>query len=116
MPSEDIFLGFEKEPEGLEQFLISEGYTSVDREDDAVTYERTDGPDVILFYHSSVMPVEDDEEVPNWEKAGFKILAELNVNFQPEYFEEAFRISEKTAEKFKAVLCGPNFEDYTKFD
>jgi len=115
MPSQDLFIGFQEKPEDLKKLLLNEGYILVERKEDDITYERKDSLDVTLFYNTSLTPVEGEEEIPDWKGAGFNIVAELNVNFQSEYYEEALRIFDKVLEMIGGVSCDPNFEEYLNF-
>ena len=113
MSSGDLFIGFEKEPESLEDFLVQEGYLPVRKEGSCVTYERKDDLDVTLYFETNPRPVEE-EEVPDWKKAGFQVIAELGINYPLDNYEEAFRITDRVLETFRGILYEPNPEEYSK--
>jgi hypothetical protein len=118
MTSDARFVGFEKKPEGLEEFLISEGYVPTERKESEVTYRREDGLLVELIYEAQVAPEGDEDESSNWAESGFQIVADLSIIFPSEHddYEEGLRIASKTARRFKAVFYDSNADDYFKLN
>ncbi len=118
MSTKDLFIGFEKKPEGLEEFLISEGYVPTKREETSVTYRQKDDLLVELDYRAQVAPIEDEDEIPDWEGSGFQIVADLSINFpfDPKDHEEGNRITEEVAKRFNAVFYDPNMGEYFKLN
>ncbi len=112
----DLFIGFEQEPTGLEDFMKQQGYTSIEKKKDGsgdyLIFERTDNPWPCMFYSPHVQKTEDSEDVPNWRRAGFSVVSEANVNFNPENFEEADRLTQSLVNKFNGVLYDPDTDEY----
>ena len=114
----DIFIGFKEEPKGLGEFLINEGYTLIEKfaEDEDTTYFREDNSWPQAIYTIPPIPVEEEDEVPNWEESGFKIVAELDINYPLGTGDavalEARRLAEKVADRFNAVLYDSTHEEY----
>jgi len=115
----DLYIGFEKEPEGLADFLFKEGYTQFDRHTEGcVVYSREDDHWPQLFYYPLSTKVKE-REVPNWEKAGFKVVSELNINFPKEMnaMDEAERLSEEIVRRLDGILYDDELDEYfTKED
>ena len=114
----DLFVGFEKKPIGLEGFLRREKYTHAERlkRSECVLYTRPQNPWPQVFYDKHPLPVRDDE-VPHWKKAGFRVVAEVNVNYHNsdlEAAEEAERLSEKLAKKFNGILYDTTLDSYIR--
>ena len=113
--SDDIIIGFLKKPEGLERFLEQEGYTEEpqdepdeDEEDEeARIYSNPNSP-LTLFYYLKSSEVEEDEE-PNWQREGFDVVSELNINYHRDYWQEVRLLSEKIVAQFpNTVTYEPN--------
>ena len=112
----DLFVGFEQEPTGLEEFMQQQGYTSLQRKKDDsgdhLIFERTDNPWPCVFYSPHIQKADDPEDVPNWYRAGFSVVSEANVNFHPEHFEEADRLTQLLVNKFTGILYDPGTDEY----
>lgn len=104
----DTFVGFRKEPIGLEAFLIEQGYVVVEkRKGVAVLFERKDTIWPQIFYSPQVIPAEDKDECPNWKKSRVKIVSEVDINYHLdfEFIEEAERLSKELTKRYNGVLC-----------
>ena len=109
--SEDIIIGFLDKPEGLERFLEQEGYTedAQDEQDEELRIFSSSKSPLTLFYYPKPSEVEDDEE-PNWQREGYDVVSELNINYHRDYWEEAVPFSEKVVAQFpNTVTYEPNF-------
>ena len=96
-----FIVGFLKKPEDLERFLEQEGYVEADqdeRDEEVRVYENPRSP-LTLFYYLKLPEVEDDEE-PNWQRAGFRVVSELNINYHRDYWEESRAFAEKFVAQF----------------
>jgi len=110
----DLFVGFEEKPVGLKKFLQREGYAHVERPElGCVLYTRKNNPWPQVFYDEHLTQPQDDE-VPNWHRAGFTVIAEVNINYPIDYeiIDEAERLSEALTKKFNGILYDPNLDDY----
>ena|SRR3989338_5961154 len=110
----DTFVGFREEPAGLEAFLVEQGYIVKERSQKGVAtlFERQGTYWPCIFYSPCISPAEDEDEIPNWERNGFPIVSEVNINY-PLDFEtmgEAGRLSKELTKRFNGVLCETELE------
>ena len=119
MTSWDYYVGFEREPEGLEAFLKSQGYdpTPIETDNDSDrNYESGEGGLVDLFYFSKSPEVNGGEE-PDWKGAGFNIASELMISTKNSAASEsAERLSEEIARRYNAVIYDSQGEEYFRSD
>ena len=107
----DIFIGFIEEPEGLKQLLEERLYVLVDEKDECTIYEHRDDIWPQLFYYSPSPKVEEDDELPNWEGEGFKVVSELNINFpwgDLKAHARAYDLVEELSRHYSVVICNPD--------
>src|SRR3989344_3058175 len=106
--SNDLYIGFIEQPATLDTFLVEEGYQKIRTGRNLVEYEHGEHGSPNLFYSPKVMPVKkSEEEVPDWEEAGFNVVSELNINFHSSDFdavERSNQLADKIRDSFKAVL------------
>ena len=113
MPSRDYDVGFEKEPEGLDAFLDKQGYDLIPPEGKEANrdYESREGGLVGLFYFAEAPKVEEGK-VPDWEKKGYKIVAQLTISTS-EDAEEAERIAHEAVREYNGVLYDPQSDKFS---
>gem|GEM_PF-2452527 len=112
----DLYVGFEQEPKGLEDFMKKQGYTRIERHKDThggyLTFERNDNPWPCVFYSPHAQKAEDPDELPNWRRAGFRVVSEANINFPNDSSSlEASRLARELVNKFNGIFCDPQFID-----
>jgi len=118
MASFDYFVGFEREPEGLEEFLKEQGYDPTQNgEDKSVkNFESRDGGLVDIFYLQKVEEAEEGE-FPDWKKSGHDVISELFISTKDfEGANKAELIAYETAKKYEGILGDPQCEEYTSGD
>ncbi len=116
MGSFDYFVGFEKEPENLDEFLNGCGYDRIPEEIEGTdrNYEPREGGLVELTYFSKSLDVKEGE-VPDWKKAGFKVTSELMISTKDlDVAEEASRLAREIIRKFNGVLYDSTSGDYLR--
>jgi hypothetical protein len=79
MSSWDYYIGFETEPEGLDDFLNEQGYDLVYNQKGNKNYESREGGLVELFYFAEAPEVKKGE-VPDWKRNRYKVASELMVS------------------------------------
>ncbi len=115
--SDDIFIGFEERPEGLEKFLEKEGYTEIEKDHRSTIFSRKDDISTQVFYYPTSEVVEE-EEVPNWAKSRRTIVSEININFPFTPYkdvEEAHRIADRIIDQYKGIRYDQNNDEFTEF-
>lgn len=113
MSSIDIEIGFMEEPEGLEAFLISEGFVPDAKDRTQYAHEEFDYP--WIFYNPKVTPFDRGE--PNWRKAGFKVVSGMNlVTKDFDHYELIGEIADKITKRFNAVQYDLNLEQFYTSD
>jgi len=95
----DIDIGFETKPEGLESFLIGDGYVPDQSasDDEIKVYDHEENECPNLYYHPT--------------EGGRNIKALLNINFSrhdPVAIDEAERLSDEVVERFDGVVYDPD--------
>ena len=110
----DIFVGFEREPKAINEFMAQEGYTHVDKTKRCHIYTRPDNQWPQVFYHSRAEKTKADE-VPHWQQSRHKIVSEANINFpfsDSDAITEAERLSQKMVKSLDGVLYDSNLDEY----
>lgn len=108
----DIDIGFKEKPESLEEFLIKEGYSEIDRTSKECTvYARGENDWPQIFYYPATIKVKEGEK-PNWQESGHNIISEVNINYVLDVWDEAERMSDAIMKKFNAVLYDSNSDEY----
>lgn len=113
--TDDMFIGFVREPKGLDEFLKREGYTEVDESDpECIVYTRPDEVWPQIFY-SSPVEVDEQTEISHWEEAGYKVVSEVNLNYHrtdTEANTEAERLRDEIGKEFDGIIFDPHSDDY----
>lgn len=116
MVSWDYFVGFEREPEGLNSFLDKQGYDRIpdDLNDGSRLYESKAGDLVDLCYYPAELEV-DEEDVPNWKRNGYNVFFELMISTKYASADiEATRIADETAKEYGGIIYDPQLDDFSR--
>ncbi len=116
----NLFVGFEEEPTGLEYLMRKRGYTSIEKHKDYLIFERASNPWPRVFYSPHVEKVDNPEDGPNWDDAGFDVVSEVNINFPHSdipVWSEATELSDQLVRELQGILYDPEADEYsTKAD
>lgn len=110
MSTVDLEVGFLERPKGLEAFLRGQGYERIPRMRNSFEHKNESWP--AIHYYPKALPVDEEDDAPNWKGAGFKVVSELNINYPAQHDEEADRIAQELVRRFGAVLYDPNMDAY----
>ena len=111
----DMFVGFERKPEGLEKFLVEQGYFRNRSKITPVFRHRNTWPQ--LFYFTQIE--HEEGSVPDWESQGYNVVAELNINYPTndiESWEESERIAKEVTKKFNGLYYDIGLDEVFKGD
>lgn len=112
----DYFVGFEREPEGLEAFLYRQGYDQMSTDDGGETYfyyQPRKGRLVNIFCFSKSLPGIKDLEVPDWKGKGYEIVSEIMISTEdPCAIQKAENMAKRTVKKYDAILYVPQFKEF----
>lgn len=114
MTSWDYFVGFEREPRDLDNFLEAHGYNRVlNKEDNSVkNYYSRKGGLIDLFYSSKLSNVNKDE-VPDWSKSGSKIISELMISTKEfNEVDEVLRMVKEATIKYNGIFYDYDLDDF----
>ncbi len=113
MSSLDYYVGFEKEPTELDEFLKGIGFElTSSSHDDTRIYESIKDP-IDIYYSPAVEEYdEDEEEGINWKESGRAITSDLLLTSKDYGLYETMQdISRKLLEKYDGVFHDPNMDD-----
>src|SRR3989344_2281124 len=115
MVSWDYYVGFEREPEGLEAFLKSKGYQffPVKRDTSIKSYESEDETIDVTFFPFRIGVRNAGH--PDWTESGLDIKSELMVSTKGSVAQEgAERLSEEIARRYNAIIFDPQGDEYLR--
>jgi hypothetical protein len=111
----DYFVGFAREPEGLEEFLDKQGYDRISVEEGGSSdgsYESRKGNLVNIFYFPK-LPELGGDEVPDWKGNGHNVVCELMVSTEdPCAIQKSENMARRLVKKYGGVLYDIQFEEF----
>ncbi len=113
--TQDLDIGFLEEPTDLRKLLEESGYVVTDETRECTAYEHAEDTWPQLFHYSPPLENEDGE-LPNWEKAGFRVVSELNINYPfngVNAYLEADKLSRRLAATYRTVTCTQQGDYFT---
>ncbi|MBI2629329.1 hypothetical protein HYW74_04565 [Candidatus Pacearchaeota archaeon] len=116
MTSWDYFVGFEREPKNLDDFLNVQGYDRIPVEGDNTNrnYESREGGSVDLFYFSKLLEITPGDE-PDWNKSGLNIVCEVMISTKDSDADiEAERIAAELTKRYKGIFYDPQGKDFLR--
>lgn len=105
--TEDIFIGFKKEPQGLEELLNREGYTQKEKVGEFTVYTRENEAWPQLFVcNPNLVP----QREKYWRVIGFNIVLELAINYHQVdgIYIEVQRLSQKIISELNGIAYDKN--------
>lgn len=110
-----MFIGFDREPKGLDEFLREQGYTRKKKMDKSCFVYTRINEDWPQIFYSPVVEVDEQTRVSHWEEAGYKVVSEVNLNYHwadTEANTEAERLRDEIGKEFDGIIFDPHSDDY----
>ena len=108
--SDDIYVGFTEQPQGIDKVLKDEGFLRTRKKN---SYEHGElGIDAV--FRASVS---ERQKCPKWSQVPEAIeldktvVADLRINSFGDEYGDAFDIANRIAEKYSAVIYDPSMDD-----
>jgi len=116
MTSWDHYIGFEREPIDLDEFLNSCGYDKTSKNNDTNKKDYGYRGRRLIDICYSFKPVDTEgKNFPDWKNAGIPIISELLITTKdPSAIGRASRLSKAIVRKYNAVLYDTNLNDFLR--
>jgi len=114
MTSWDYYVGFEREPVGLKDFLKDQGYDphSDVQDGDVNGFESREGGLVDIFYSPKLVKVEEGE-VPDWSKSGRNVTSDLLISTKDSNeIDEAQRLTDDIVREYDGISYDIDLDDF----
>ena len=109
--TEDIFIGFKREPQNLEVILRREGYTEKEKVGEFTVYTQKNDSWPQLFVCN---PNLIKHRAKYWDVLGVNVVLELAINYHPAdgSSNEVQRLSKIIIKELKGIAYDKNFEKF----
>ena len=114
MTSWDYFIGFEREPTDLDEFLDKKGYdkTSENPQTHDKDYEPRRGGLVDIMFFSKPTPVKEGE-VPDWKKSGVQVTSDMMITTKDaKLVTKVESLVTAIVKKYDAVFYDLNLDEF----
>lgn len=116
----DFWVGFVREPKGLDAFLYRQGYDPISTDDGGETYFHyisRKGLLVNIFFFPKSPPEIKGLEVPDWKGNGYEITSEMKiVTDDGGAIEKTINMTRRTAIKYDGVFYETQIKEFLTRD